>query len=91
MALGAIEALKAAGRKPGVDVIIISVDGQRTALEAIARGELNATVESNPRFGPLAFDTLEKYLKGETIPNKIILEDRFFDKSNAGQFTSEAY
>ncbi len=91
MALGAIEALKAAGRKPGVDVIVISVDGQRTALEAIARGELNATVESNPRFGPLAFDTLEKYLKGETIPNKIILEDRFFDKSNAGQFTSEAY
>ncbi|MCP9494524.1 MAG: ABC transporter substrate-binding protein [Pyrinomonadaceae bacterium MAG19_C2-C3] len=91
MALGAIEALKAAGRKPGVDVIVISVDGQRTALEAIARGELNATVESNPRFGPLAFDTLEKYLKGETIPNKIILEDRFFDKSNAGQFASEAY
>lgn len=91
MALGAIEALKAAGRKPGVDVIVISVDGQRTALEAIARGELNATVESNPRFGPLAFDTLEKYLKGETIENKIILEDRFFDKSNAGQFTSEAY
>lgn len=91
MALGAIEALKAAGRKPGVDVIVISVDGQRTALESIARGELNATVESNPRFGPLAFDTLEKYLKGETIPNKIILEDRFFDKSNAGQFVSEAY
>lgn len=91
MALGAIEALKAAGRKPGVDVIVISVDGQKTALEAIVRGELNATVESNPRFGPLAFETLEKYLRGEQIPTKIILEDRFFDKSNAAQFVAEAY
>lgn len=91
MALGAIQALKAAGRKPGQDVTIVSVDGERAALEAIEAGELGATVESNPRFGTLAFDTLEKYLKGEKIPEKIILEDRFFDKTNARQFMAEAY
>lgn len=91
MALGAIEALKAAGRKPGVDVIVISVDGQKSALESIMRNELGATVESNPRFGPIAFDTLEKYLRGEQIPPKIILEDRFFDSNNAQQFVNEAY
>ena len=54
-------------------------------------GEMNITVESNPRFGPLAFDTLEKFLRGEQIPPKIILEDRFFDKNNAQQFVNEAY
>ncbi|HVF27388.1 MAG TPA: ABC transporter substrate-binding protein [Pyrinomonadaceae bacterium] len=91
MAMGAIQALKAAGRKPGQDVVVVSVDGQRSALEAIANGELGATVESNPRFGPLAFDTLEKYKRGEQIPPKVILEDRFFDKSNASQFVAEAY
>lgn len=91
MAIGAIQALKAAGLKPGQDVIIVSVDGERAALEAIIAGELGATVESNPRFGPLAFDTLEKYLRKEPIPNKIILEDRFFDASNARQFVSEAF
>lgn len=91
MALGAIQALKSAGMNPGKDVLIVSVDGQKSALEAIIRGEMNVTVESNPRFGPLAFDTLEKFLRGEQIPPKIILEDRFFDKSNAQQFVNEAY
>jgi ribose transport system substrate-binding protein len=91
MALGAIQALKAAGLNPGKDVLIVSVDGERAALEAILRGEMNITVESNPRFGPKAFETLEKFLRGETIPPKIILEDRFFDSGNAQQFLNEAY
>jgi ribose transport system substrate-binding protein len=91
MALGAIQALKAAGRKPGTDVIVVSIDGQRAALEAILAGELGATVESNPRFGPLAFDMIEKLRKGDTVPRKVILTDRLFDKSNAQQFLSDAY
>ena len=91
MALGAIEALKAAGMKPGADVKVISIDGERAALEAIARGELGATVESNPRFGPVAFDTIEKIRRGETIPPKILIADRFFDRSNASQFIADAY
>lgn len=91
MALGAIQALKSAGMNPGKDVIIVSVDGQKSALEAIIRGEMNVTVESNPRFGPLAFETLEKYLGKQQVPPQIILEDRFFDSSNAQQFVGEAY
>jgi ABC-type sugar transport system substrate-binding protein len=91
MALGAIQALKAAGMNPGKDVIVISVDGEKAALEAIARNEMNVTVECNPRFGPIAFDTLEKFLRGEQLPPKIINQDRFFDSTNAAQFVSEAY
>ena len=91
MALGAIQALKAAGLTPGKDVIVVSVDGQRAALEAIMRGELGATVESNPRFGPIAFDTIEKVRRGEQVPQKIEIQDRFFDKNNAAQFVAEAY
>ena len=91
MALGAIQALKAAGLNPGTDVTVVSVDGQRAALEAIQSGELGATVESNPRFGPLAFDTIEKVRKGEQVPTRILIEDRFFDKGNAAQFVGDAY
>jgi galactofuranose transport system substrate-binding protein len=91
MALGAIEALKAAAMKPGVDVTIISIDGERAALESITRGELGATVESNPRFGPLAFDVIEKVRRGEKVPPKILITDRFFDRSNAAQFVADAY
>jgi ABC-type sugar transport system substrate-binding protein len=91
MALGAIQALKAANMNPGKDVLIISIDGQKSALQAIIAGEMNATVECNPRFGPIAFDTLEKFWRGEQIPAQIINEDRFFDASNAAQFVNEAY
>lgn len=91
MALGAIQALKSAGRKPGQDVIVVSIDGQKAALEAIVAGELGATVESNPRFGPLAFETIEKVRKGEPVPPKILLTDRLFEKGNAQQFVNEAY
>jgi galactofuranose transport system substrate-binding protein len=91
MAIGAIQALRAAQRRPGQDVLIVSVDGSRDALRAIMAGEMNVSVESNPRFGPLAFDTLERYLRGEQIPPRIILEDRIFDRNNAAQFVDEAY
>lgn len=91
MALGAIQAIKSAGMKPGKDVIIGSIDGQKSALEAIIRGELGVSVESNPRFGPLVFATLEKYVAGENIPPRIILKDRLFDATNAKDFVNEAY
>jgi galactofuranose transport system substrate-binding protein len=91
MALGAIQALKAAGMPPGKDVLVLSIDGEKAALEAIVRGEMSATAESNPHFGPLAFDTLEKFRRGEKIPNKIILEDKFFDAGNAREFVDQAY
>ena len=91
MALGAIQALKTAGMNPGKDVKVVSIDGQKSALEAIQAGDLNVTVECNPRFGPIAFDTYEKFLRGETIPTKIIVPDKFYDSSNAAQFVAEAY
>jgi ABC-type sugar transport system substrate-binding protein len=91
MALGAIQALKAAGMNPGKDVLVVSVDGQKSALQAIIDGQMNATVECNPRFGPVAFDTLEKFKRGEQIPPKIINTDRFFEPANAKQFVGEAF
>ncbi len=48
MALGGIDALEAAGLKPGIDVLVIAVEGSREGLEAIVAGKLNASVECNP-------------------------------------------
>jgi ABC-type sugar transport system substrate-binding protein len=91
MALGAIQALKAAGRQPGKDVVIVSIDGEKDALQAIINGEMGASVESSPRFGPLAFDSLDKFLNKRKVPPKIILEDRLFDAKNAREYLDEAY
>jgi galactofuranose transport system substrate-binding protein len=91
MALGAIQALKDAGLKPGKDVQVVSVDGSRDGIEAIIRGDLGATIETNPRFGPLAFDTIQRFLDGKPIPVKVIVKDRLFDRSNARDYVEYAY
>jgi ABC-type sugar transport system substrate-binding protein len=83
MAIGAIQALKAAGRTPGKDVNVISIDGEKDALKAIVAGELGATVECNPRFGPKAFDVIDQLIKGGKVEPKIINPDQFYDTSNA--------
>lgn len=91
MAIGAIQALKDAGYAPGKDVTVVSVDGTKDALQAIIAGELGATVETNPRFGPLAFDTAKKFLSGEPIPQRIVVQDRLFTERNAKEFVGSAY
>ena len=69
MAIGAIAALKSAGRKPGEDVILVSIDGENAALDAIVDGKLGASVESSPFFGPIAYETMMQYVDGEDIPD----------------------
>ncbi|MFJ2055997.1 ABC transporter substrate-binding protein [Streptomyces sp. NPDC087908] len=91
MALGAVTALKAAGKAPGKDVKVVSIDGTRNAVQALANGELNAVIESNPRFGPLAFATAQKFYAGEGIPEDVIIADRSYDPSNAKASLGGAY
>ena len=91
MAIGAIAALEAAGKKPGQDVLVVSVDGEKDGLQAIIDGKLGATCECSPRFGPKAFDTLVAYANGETIPPQIINPDNFFDETNAKDNIANSY
>ncbi|MEU1281870.1 ABC transporter substrate-binding protein [Streptomyces sp. NPDC005805] len=91
MGLGAITALKAAGKKPGKDVKIVSIDGTRNAVQALVNGEMNAVIESNPRFGPLAFATAQKFYAGEEIPENVIISDREYDEANAEESLGGAY
>jgi ribose transport system substrate-binding protein len=91
MAIGAIAALQEAGRNPGEDVILVSIDGENAALDAILDGTLGASVESSPFFGPIAFETMDKYIAGEDIPDWVLVEDRFFDESNAAEFQGKQF
>jgi galactofuranose transport system substrate-binding protein len=90
MALGAIAAIRAAGKVPGQDIKVVSIDGSRDALTAVDAGDLYTSVESNPRFGPKAFETMKQYAEGQ-VPVKLVLEDRLFNKANAAQNIASAY
>jgi ribose transport system substrate-binding protein len=91
MGVGAVNALKTAGKTPGKDVKIVSIDGTRNAVQLIVDGSYNAVIESNPRFGPLAFQTLQKFESGEPIPASIVITDDQYDETNAAQKVGNSY
>lgn len=91
MAIGAISAIEAAGKVPGKDILVLSIDGGKEAVQAVVDGKIAAVVECNPRFGPKAFDTAVAYANGEKIPDKLINPDQFYDASNAKELLSTAY
>ena len=50
-------------------MIVVSIDGENAAMDAIVAGELGASVESSPFFGPISHETMMKYVNGEDIPD----------------------
>ncbi|MEV5115963.1 ribose ABC transporter substrate-binding protein RbsB [Peribacillus frigoritolerans] len=68
MALGAIEAIKAAGK----DIIVVGFDGNDDALKAVESGELKATIAQQPALiGKEAVNAAEKILKGDKVDDTI--------------------
>jgi ABC-type sugar transport system substrate-binding protein len=91
MAMGAIAALEAAGKTPGKDVLVVSIDGEKDGVQAIVDGKLGSSVECNPRFGPKAFETMARLAKGEKIEPWVKNVDNFYDSSNAEDALPKAY
>ncbi|STT83477.1 periplasmic binding protein/LacI transcriptional regulator [Klebsiella pneumoniae] len=73
MAIGAIQAIKEAGLKPGKDILTGSIDGVPDIYKAMIAGEANASVELAPNMAGPAFDALEKYKKDGTLPEKLTI------------------
>jgi galactofuranose transport system substrate-binding protein len=91
MTMGAIAAMEAAGKAPGKDMIIGTIDGTKDAAQAIADGKVLVCVECNPKFGPAAFDAIAKMGAGEVLPTKLVNTDRVFTKDNVADYMPEAY
>jgi simple sugar transport system substrate-binding protein len=81
MALGAIQAIEEYGKKPGKDIIIVSIDGVKDIFQAIADGKANCTVECNPLLGPQLLEVAKDLKAGKTV-------DRWI-KSKEGVFAGE--
>lgn len=83
MAVGAIQAIKEAGLKPGEDIKIVAIDAVPDAHKAIAAGEMNATIELTPNMAGPALDALEAYLASGAMPAKWIqTESKLFTSAD---------
>jgi len=91
MAVGAIQAIKEAGLKPGTDIKVVSIDAVPDIFLAMAAGEANATVELTPNMAGPAFDALEAYLKDKKAPAKWIqTESKLYTQADNPKAVYEA-
>jgi simple sugar transport system substrate-binding protein len=84
MGMGAIEALKAAGVKPG-DLKIVSFDGTRNGFQAMIDGWFQADVECNPLLAPQVADMALKLMNGQAIDHEVLTNETVYypDKAAA--------
>ncbi len=83
MMVGAIQAMKEAGLKPGSEILTVSIDGVPDIFKAMADGNANATVELTPNMTGPAFDVVAAYKqdgqapaqKSILVPTKLFLPD----------------
>jgi simple sugar transport system substrate-binding protein len=73
MQLGAIQAMKEAGLKPGTDVQMVSVDYVPAIKDALAAGDANASVELRSAVGGFIYPVILDYLKSPTELDKWIV------------------
>jgi ribose transport system substrate-binding protein len=79
MALGALEALKAANRT----AVVIGINGILPAVKAIENGSMLASVDFNMfKIGCTATRAAVRYLSHEQLPDKMMLPAEIIDQSN---------
>ena len=83
MGLGALDAIKAAGLKPGTDIKIVTIDAVKDGMTALADGEFNDIVECNPLLGEKVAEVVKKVVAGESVDKQYIVEDQAFDQEQA--------
>jgi simple sugar transport system substrate-binding protein len=92
MALGAIEAIEAAGGVPGEDIKIVSIDAVHDGMQALVDGKINFIVECNPLLGDLAAGLVTDVLAGTDVEKKNYVEDQSFTQEQAADvIDSRAY
>jgi len=85
-AVGAIEALANAKRKPE-DVILVGFDASPDEVAAITDGTMDASVAQFPsKMGSMGMDTLAKVIKGESVPKFVDTGTEMVTKENASEF-----
>ncbi len=87
MTFGAIEAIRESGRTVGVngDIMILSFDAVRGALDMVADGTINVDIECNPNQGEYLLRVIDMLEAGETVEKKYYVEEDVFTVENVTQ------
>jgi ribose transport system substrate-binding protein len=82
MALGAVEAIAAAGRTGKITVV--GFDAFSEAREAVLKGTMDATIAQSPaEMGRLAIENAARLLRSEKVPEEVSVKIELITKENA--------
>jgi simple sugar transport system substrate-binding protein len=84
MAQAVVEAMKAAGVKPG-DIKMVSVDGTRGGFQMMIDGWVQADVECNPLLGPQVMEMALKLMNGEPIEAETLTNETTYYPDKAAE------
>ena len=88
MALGAVQALKAANRLQTTKVV--GIDGQNEAIDAIKKGEIAATFTYD-NAGKEACESAQKIVKGEKVDKNWVLQTNQIDATNVDKWIGKGF
>jgi ribose transport system substrate-binding protein len=90
IALGAIEAIAAAGRED--EMLVAGFDGNKDAYMAIVQGRMFATLDQNPwAQAGLGVEAAIKYLNGEEVEEFVPIEYRLVTGDNVVEVAQERF
>ena len=68
MTLGALDVLEKENAAASKDMIIITVDGEKDAVDALKAGRINCVVQCTPHLGPSVMNLVRDMTAGKQIP-----------------------
>ncbi len=78
MTLGALNVLEKTDAAATKDMIIITVDGEKAAVDALKAGKINCVVQCTPHLGPSVMKLVEEIKAGKEIPKAYYPEEGAF-------------
>lgn len=92
MTLGVIEAMEEKGLRPGKDIVIVTIDAQQAAIDALREGKVNCVIECNPKTGPEIIKLAERLAAGESIPRlQYVHEEVFYETDDLSLIAPRGY
>ncbi|KMZ54167.1 ABC transporter substrate-binding protein [Dorea sp. D27] len=84
MTFGALEAIQEAGMTTGTEgeIIVISFDATKSALEKVEEGIINVDIECNPEQGAYIEKVIRTMENGERADKEYFVEEKVFTKKN---------
>jgi len=85
MGIGAMQAIEEAGKKPGQDIKIVTIDAVHDGMQALADGKFNFIAECSPLLGPQLMDIVKNVKAGKPVEKRIITKETTFTQQQAAE------